>query len=168
MTSSSVLKMKAKKTSSDTGLGQNAKNTLAKELTKVLADSYLLFMKTQVVHWNVVGPLFTPVHTLTEQQYNELFTAIDEIAERIRALGAPAPVSLKELIKESTIKEETGVQSAEKMIQSLVSANEAVAKQARKVATKAGELGDQATEDMMVGRIATHEKAVWMLSALLQ
>ena len=149
----------------DTGLDDEQK--LASCVAASLADSYLLMVKTQGYHWNVAGPLFYSLHNLTEAQYNDMFAAIDELAERIRALGYPAPTSITDMISRSVIEEETGNPTAEQMIDNLVKDHEAVAQRFREFVSRAEVPSDVATADMLTGRITFHEKASWMLRALL-
>lgn len=139
-----------------------------RSLETLLADSYTLYMKTHSYHWNVTGPMFTTLHTMFETQYTELALAVDEIAERIRALGAPAPGSYSQFQALATVKEDTTVPKATTMIENLVADHEAVTASARKVAQIAGEAGDNASEDLGVRRIDVHEKAAWMLRSHLE
>ena len=132
------------------------------QLAKLLASSYTLYVKTHNYHWNVTGPMFTTLHTLFEVQYTELAIAIDEIAERIRSLGAYAPGSFAEFSKISVIKEETGHPKAEEMIRELVADQDKIVKLARKLVSAAEEGKDQATADLATRRIDVHEKNAWM------
>ena len=138
------------------------------ELSVLLASSYTLYLKTQNYHWNVTGPMFTTLHTLFETQYTELALANDEIAERIRALGAFAPGSLAEFAKVSVVKEAKGRSTAKEMIQILVADQRAVAKAAHKVIEAADKAGDQATADLGTRRVDIHEKNAWMLQSHLE
>ncbi|MDX1400640.1 MAG: DNA starvation/stationary phase protection protein [Kiloniellales bacterium] len=147
--------------------GIEDKKRLAGLLTGVLADSYILMVKTQGYHWNVVGPLFTSVHELTEKQYRSLFEAVDEIAERIRALGMVAPSSITEMIPFTEIQEDTANPSTEEMLLSLIADHEVVCRKLRKTEELAQDLGDAVTSDMMTQRMAFHENAIWMLRALV-
>ena len=133
----------------------------------MLADAYVLLVKTQGVHWNVVGPLFFSLHQLTEAQYQDLFGAIDEIAERIRALGYPAPTSIAHMMPHSAIVEETGNSSAEQMVEALVHDNETVARRLLEAVEIAEGLRDAATADLLTERLRVHEKAAWMLRATI-
>ncbi len=137
-------------------------------LSRLLADSYTLYLKTQNFHWNVTGPQFVALHTLFEQQYTELSTAVDEIAERIRALGARAPGSYTEFGKLATVKEASGEPSAEEMIQQLRDDNATLAKTANELLSTAGHAGDDVSADLGTQRQTIHEKSAWMLGALLQ
>lgn len=137
-------------------------------LSALLADSYTLYLKTHSYHWNVTGPMFTTLHTLFETQYTELALAVDEIAERIRALGAPAPGSYSQFIQTATVKEDQGVPSATDMIRNLVADHAAVTAAARSVIGTAEAAGDQASADLGVRRIDVHEKSAWMLRSHLE
>ncbi len=137
-------------------------------LEGLLADSYTLYLKTHNYHWNVTGPMFTTLHTLFETQYTELALAVDEIAERIRALGAPAPGSYSQFMERAKVKEDTTVPAAREMIEILGADQVLVADAARRV-VKAGEAaGDDASVDLGVRRIDTHEKSAWMLRSHLE
>ena len=136
-------------------------------LRRLLADSYTLYLKTHNFHWNVTGPMFTTLHTLFETQYTEYALAVDEIAERIRALGAPAPGSYSEFAALAAVKEAAGGESATEMIETLVADQEGVVEAARRVVEAAGAAGDQASEDLGVRRIDVHEKNAWMLRSHL-
>ncbi|MCC7044216.1 MAG: DNA starvation/stationary phase protection protein [Acidobacteria bacterium] len=138
------------------------------ELSVLLASSYTLYLKTQNYHWNVTGPMFTTLHTLFETQYTELALANDEIAERIRALGAFAPGSLAEFSKLSVVKEAKGRSTAKEMIQTLVADQRAVAKAAHRVIDAAENASDQATADLGTRRVDVHEKNAWMLQSHLE
>lgn len=137
-------------------------------LEQLLADSYTLYLKTHSYHWNVTGPMFTTLHTLFEQQYTELALAVDEIAERIRALGSPAPGSYTQFMQRATVKEDTGVPAASDMIQTLVGDCELVVASARSVVRAAEAAGDDASGDLGVRRIDLHEKAAWMLRSHIE
>ncbi|MEO1328269.1 MAG: DNA starvation/stationary phase protection protein [Pseudomonadota bacterium] len=147
--------------------GIEAKRQLATALTGVLADSFVLMIKSQGYHWNVVGPLFQPIHDMTQVQYRDLFDAIDVIAERIRALGQVAPGSFTDLIAHAEIDEETRLRSAGEMVTRLVEDHETIARRFRKLSGLAAEAGDGATEDLSNARIAFHEKSAWMLCAIV-
>jgi starvation-inducible DNA-binding protein len=161
----SVLKMKTDVENPETGLEHRKR--LAGNLSALLADTYLLLVKTQGYHWNVVGPLFVSLHRLTEEQYQDLFEAIDNLAERIRALGHPAPSSISEMIALTQIEEDSGNASAEQMVESLVRDHEAVVRRLREATIAAEELHDVATAGMLTDRIQFHEQAVWMLRAVI-
>ena len=144
------------------------KKDIAQGLSVLLADSYTLYLKTHNFHWNVVGPMFQALHLMFETQYTELALAVDLIAERIRALGIPAPGSYAEFGKLTSVKEAVGVPKATEMIRQLLESNEAVIAAAKKAFPAAEEAGDQATMDLLTQRITTHEKTVWMLKSLLE
>ena len=149
------------------GIEDAARQEIAKGLSVVLSDSYILYLKTHGFHWNVTGPMFQTLHTLFETQYNELALAVDEVAERIRALGEFAPGSFKQFTSLANIGEQDGVPEAKDMIKQLLEGNEAVAASARKVIPIAEEANDQASADLMVQRVQAHEKTAWMLRSLL-
>lgn len=137
-------------------------------LSGLLADSYTLYVKTHSYHWNVTGPMFTTLHTLFETHYTELALAVDEIAERIRALDAPAPGSYSQFAELASVKEDTGVPKATDMIRNLVADMGTVVDTARKLVRAAEEAGDDASVDLGVRRIDVHEKAAWMLRSHLE
>ena len=139
-----------------------------KGLSRLLADSYGLYLKTHSYHWNVTGPMFQTLHLMFEQHYNELALAVDLIAERIRSLGIYAPGSYTQFRELATIKEETGVPKAKAMITDLVIGHETVAKTARSIFAVAEEGSDEATLDLLTQRIQLHEKTAWMLRSLLE
>jgi starvation-inducible DNA-binding protein len=145
-----------------------ARNETAASLGRLLGDSYMLYLKTQGFHWNVVGPRFEPLHSFFQEQYLELAAAIDEIAERIRALGVKAPSSFSEFAALTSVAEETGAPSADGMIRQLFTDHTMAARTARQVVATAEASGDVATADLATGRVAQHEKAAWMLNSLLQ
>jgi len=136
-------------------------------LRQVVADTYALIGQTHICHWNVRGPSFFSLHTAFEQQYNELFLAVDEIAERIRALGAFAPGGLSNLARMAGIDEIVEDASAEDMVRHLVKANEKLLADLQKARDLAGEAGDSESEDLMIARIQVHEKTIWMLKSYL-
>jgi len=136
-------------------------------LRQVVADSYAVLGQTHICHWNVRGPSFFSLHNAFEEQYTELFKAVDEIAERIRALGAFAPGGLGNLAKMAGMKEIKEDASSTEMVQHLSSANKSLAINLAKVRDAAGDAGDDQTEDMMIGRIQVHEKTIWMLDSFL-
>lgn len=151
----------------DIGLKKTDQKKIAEGLSGVLADSYTLFLKTQNYHWNVTGPHFGPLHDLFEEQYRELFDAIDEIAERIRTLGFRAPGTLKEFGDLASVKEQTGQPDAMEMVKNLAEANETVHKTLRSAFETADEAGDEGTADLMVERMQAHAKNIWMLRSHL-
>lgn len=140
---------------------------IADELSHFLADTYVVYLKTQNFHWNVTGPNFAALHKLFEEQYQQLADAVDVIAERIRALGETAPASLSEFQKLTSIKEETGTPSAENMLRKLAKDHEVLVEHANIVFTKAEKAADQATMDLLIERIREHEKTIWMLKSSL-
>lgn len=152
----------------DIGIKEKDRLKIADGLSHVLADSYTLYLKTHNFHWNVTGPMFNTLHLMFEQQYTELATAVDLLAERIRALDQPAPGSYKQFAKLSTIKEAEGVPNAEEMIRQLVAGQEAVARTARQVFAAAEKGNDQPTADLLTERMQVHEKNAWMLRSLLK
>ena len=149
------------------GMSDEQRATIAKGLAKVLADSYSLSIKTHNYHWNVTGRQFNALHSMFEEQYTELFTAIDEIAERIRALGHLAPGSFREFTELTSIKDGDGKNSADAMIRDLVESQEIVARICRELFPAAEEAGDQPTCDLLTVRMQTHEKTAWMLRSML-
>lgn len=149
------------------GITETNRCAIADGLSHLLADSYVLFLKTHNYHWNVTGPMFPALHTMFEAQYTELFTAVDEIAERIRTLGAFAPGSFHAFNKLSKIKEETGQPTPDEMIRNLVLGQEAVVKTARDIIKIAAEANDEPTIDLLTQRMQVHEKNAWMLRSLI-
>lgn len=150
----------------NTGITESDSKRIAEGLGRVLADSYTLYLKTHNYHWNVTGPSFPQLHSLFETQYTELATAVDDIAERIRALGHPAPGSYKQFAALSEIKEADGaVPSADKMVATLAKDNETVVSTCRSVLPVAQEANDEATADLLIERMREHEKTAWMLRA---
>jgi starvation-inducible DNA-binding protein len=137
-------------------------------LSTLLASSYTLYLKTHNFHWNVTGPMFNSLHTMFEVQYSELALAVDEVAERIRALGAFAPASYTEFSRLTTVKEETSRPAATEMIRMLASDQEVVAEAARRVIEAADAAKDQATADLGTRRLEVHEKNAWMLRSHLE
>jgi starvation-inducible DNA-binding protein len=137
-------------------------------LSKLLADTYTLYLKTHNYHWNVTGPMFNTLHTLFETQYTEYALAVDEIAERIRAIGARAPGSYTEFAELASVKEDRGSPPAMEMISNLAADQESTVASARKIVEVAEAAGDQATADLGVRRIETHEKNAWMLRSHLE
>ncbi|CAN96976.1 MULTISPECIES: Dps family protein [Sorangium] len=151
-------------------IGIDAKNRelIGAGLGRVLADTYTLYLKTHNFHWNVTGPMFQTLHLMFEQQYNELALAVDLVAERIRALGLPAPGTYKQFVALSTIKEDDGVPKATDMIKRLVEGHETVARTARELFPVAENANDQPTCDLITQRLQVHEKTAWMLRSLLE
>ena len=152
----------------DIGIEANKRQEIAGGLSRVLADSYTLFLKTHNFHWNVTGPMFQTLHLMFEQHYNELALAVDLIAERIRALGVPAPGTYRQFAALSSIREEDGIPKAQEMIRLLVDGHEAVARTSRAVFTTADDANDQPTCDLLTQRMQLHEKTAWMLRSLLE
>ncbi len=152
----------------DIGLAKKDRQKIATGLSRVLADSYTLYLKTHNFHWNVTGPMFQTLHLMFETHYTELAVAVDDIAERIRALGHPAPGTYKAFEKLSSIPMEDGVPKATDMIRSLVKGHEAVAKTARTAFVDADAAGDEPTADLLTQRMQVHEKTAWMLRSLLE
>ena len=152
----------------DIGINKKDRAKIAEGLSRLLADSYTLYLTTHNFHWNVTGPMFNTLHLMFETQYNELALAVDEIAERIRALGFPAPGTYKEFVKLASIKEVEGVPKANDMIRHLVAAQEATARTARKLFDTVDKANDQPTADVLTQRIDVHEKTAWMLRSLLE
>jgi starvation-inducible DNA-binding protein len=150
-----------------TGLGSSNRELLAESLSCVLADTYVLLVKTHVFHWNVVGPLFLPIHELTEQHYNDLFKAADDIAERIRALGHPAPLSFTNLKPKSVVSEERLSRSAHDIVAQLVEDHEEIVRRLRDISETAADYEDFVTHDLLNARLGFHEKAIWMLRAII-
>lgn len=150
------------------GMKEEDRVKVAEGLSKMLADTYTLYLKTHNFHWNVTGPMFQTLHLLFETQYNELALAVDLIAERIRALGFPAPGTYSEFAKLGSIKETQGVPKAEEMIRLLVEGQEAVVRTARAAFPAAEKAGDEATADLLTQRMQAHEKAAWMLRSHLE
>lgn len=152
----------------DIGISDNDRARIAQGLSKLLADSYTLYLMTHNFHWNVTGPMFQTLHLMFETQYNELALAVDQIAERIRALGYPAPGTYADYVKLSSIKETAGVPKAEKMIALLVEGQEAVARTARSVFPVVDKANDEPTADLLTQRMQIHEKNAWMLRSLIE
>jgi len=151
----------------DIGISTAERAKIAKGLSKLLADSYALYMMTHNFHWNVTGPQFNSLHLMFMGQYTEQWTALDLIAERIRALGHPAPGTYQEFAKLSSVEQIEGVPSATDMVRYLVKAQEATAKTARSLFPVVGEANDQPTADLLTQRLEVHEKTAWMLRSVL-
>ncbi|WP_281420354.1 Dps family protein [Georgfuchsia toluolica] len=152
----------------DIGLSENDRLKIAQGLSGLLADSYTLYLMTHNFHWNVTGPMFNTLHLMFMDQYTEQWNALDLIAERIRALGHPAPGTYKEFVKLASVKEIEGVPSALDMVRLLVAAQEATARTARKLFPLVDKASDQPTADLLTQRIEVHEKTAWMLRSLLE
>lgn len=150
------------------GMTTQQREEIAGKLSELLADSYSLYLKTHNYHWNVTGPLFNTLHSMFEQQYTELAVAVDDIAERIRALGVKAPGSYSEFAKLTSIAEATGKETADDMIRSLVEGQETVARTAREAFPAADAARDEPTADLLTQRMQIHEKTAWMLRSMLE
>ena len=151
----------------DIGIDQEDRVAIANGLSRLLADSYTLYLTTHNFHWNVTGPMFNTLHQMFEQQYVELATAVDEIAERIRALGVVAPGSYTQFAELSAVQEERGVPSAEEMIAQLVRDQETIVRTARDVFPLTEASQDEPSADLLTQRMQIHEKTAWMLRAMI-
>jgi starvation-inducible DNA-binding protein len=151
----------------DIGISEKDRVEIAEGLSRLLADSYTLYLKTHNFHWNVTGPMFNTLHLMFETQYTELATAVDLIAERIRALGVPAPGSYADFARLSSIKDAQGVPKAEDMIRELVAGQEAVVRTARAVFPVVERASDEPSADLLTQRMQVHEKNAWMLRSML-
>lgn len=160
--------MKNKDTKINIGINADDRKKIAQGLSAFLADSYILYLMTHNFHWNVTGPQFNSLHNMFMTQYTEQWNALDMIAERIRALGHPAPGTYKEFSKLASIKEIEGVPKATEMIQHLVDANEGTARTARALFRVVDDANDQPTADLLTQRLEVHEKTAWMLRSLLE
>lgn len=160
--------MKNNSTEINIGINAEDRQKVAHGLSVFLADSYTLYLMTHNFHWNVTGPQFNSLHNMFMSQYTEQWNALDMIAERIRALGHPAPATYKEFSQLATIKEVEGVPKAKEMIQYLVNANEGVARTARSLFSVVDGVNDQPTADLLTQRLEVHEKTAWMLRSLLE
>jgi starvation-inducible DNA-binding protein len=152
----------------DIGIPKKERLEIAKGLGNLLADTYTLYLKTHNYHWNVTGPMFSTLHTLFETQYTEMATAVDEIAERIRALGFPAPGSYKAFGKRARVVEDEDQPDAKEMIRRLVKGQEQVVRTARDAFPAAESAADEASADLLTQRLQLHEKNAWMLRSLLE
>ncbi len=152
----------------DIGISAKDRKKIADHLSKVLADTYSLYLKTHNFHWNITGPMFNSLHVMFETQYNELWTAADVIAERIRSLDVYAPGSYTQFGKLTSIKEETGVPDWKEMVQQLVDGHETAARTGRAAFKAADAADDQPTADLITQRLEAHEKTAWMLRSLLK
>jgi starvation-inducible DNA-binding protein len=151
----------------DIGIDADTRKEIADGLSRLLADTYTLYLKTHYFHWNVTGPMFQTLHLMFETQYTELALAVDLIAERIRALGFPAPGSYTQYAQLSSISETTAVPKATEMIKLLVEGQEAVCRTARSIYASTAKVSDEATADLLTQRLQLHEKTAWMLRSLL-
>ncbi|MCL2161311.1 MAG: DNA starvation/stationary phase protection protein [Betaproteobacteria bacterium] len=152
----------------DIGISKEDRAKIAKGLSRLLADSYTLYLTTHNFHWNVTGPMFNTLHQMFEGQYTELSDAVDLIAERIRALGFPAPGTFREFEKLTSLKQPEALPDAEGMIRQLLNNHEGVAKTARTVVPLAEKASDEPTLDLLTQRLQIHEKTAWMLRSLLE
>jgi starvation-inducible DNA-binding protein len=152
----------------DIGIKEQDRQAIAEGLSRLLADTYTLYLQTHNFHWNVTGPMFQTLHLMFETQYSELALAVDLIAERIRALGYPAPGTYSEYSKLSSIKETAGVPKAQEMIRLLVAGQEAVVRTARSIFPTVEGANDEPTADLLTQRMQVHEKTAWMLRSLLE
>lgn len=158
----------AKSATIDIGIDEKDRRRIAEGLSRLLADNFSLYLKTHNFHWNVKGPMFQTLHVMFMEQYNELWLALDAIAERIRALGFPAPGTVSEYAKLSSIRETAGVPEAQEMVRLLVEGHEAVARTARKIFPAVEKASDEPTADLLTQRLQVHEKTAWMLRSLLE
>jgi len=149
------------------GLKDNARQVVAQALGKLLADTYVLALKTQNFHWNVAGPRFPFLHPMFQQQYEELSAATDEIAERIRALGHAAPGTMAEFLTLATVKEPPSGLDADAMVRALLADHEAVIRELRAAQREIQEAGDEESSDLAIGRLGAHGKTAWMLRVQL-
>ena len=152
----------------DIGISHSDRAKIVEGLSKLLADSYTLYLMTHNFHWNVTGPQFNSLHNMFMTQYTEKWNDLDIIAERIRALGFPAPGTYKQFVKLTAIKEVEGIPKADEMISLLVNAHETVARTARSLFSTVDEVNDQPTADLITQRLEVHEKPAWMLRSLLE
>jgi starvation-inducible DNA-binding protein len=154
-------------TTIDIGIEEAHRKEIAEGLSRVLADTYTLYLKTHNYHWNVTGPMFNTLHLMFETQYNELWMAVDILAERIRSLGEFSPGTYREFAELTSIEEATGVPSAEEMLADLVAGHEACARTARTVFPIAEAGKDESTADLLTQRLQIHEKTAWMLRSMI-
>jgi starvation-inducible DNA-binding protein len=150
------------------GMDEQDRRAISEGLSRLLADSYTLYLKTHNYHWNVTGPMFSTLHTMFEEQYTELAVAVDEIAERIRALGFPAPGSYRRFSELTAIEEENAVPDSREMIHQLLIGHETLVRTAREIFPAADEAGDEPTADLLTQRMQIHEKNAWMLRSMLE
>lgn len=149
------------------GISEPQRQEISEKLARLLADSYTLYLKTHNYHWNVTGPQFNTLHTMFESQYSELAIAVDDIAERIRALGVKAPGSYKDFARLTSIEESAGGESADEMVRQLTEGQEAVVRTARNAFPAADGANDEPTADLLTQRMQVHEKNAWMLRSML-
>ncbi len=150
------------------GISSSDREAIAQGVGELLADTYTLYLKTHNFHWNIVGPRFHDLHLMFEAQYTELSTAVDEVAERIRTLGFPAPGTYSQFAKLSSIEETDGVPDAETMVRILTEDNETVVRTARRILPLAQQADDESTASLISDRMVVHEKTAWMLRSLLE
>ncbi|MEM8771297.1 MAG: DNA starvation/stationary phase protection protein [Pseudomonadota bacterium] len=165
--SNEIYAVRAKELPGGAGVAREDRKALAGMLGAALASTYTLYHKTHAYHWNITGPLFYSVHKLTDEQYQDLAAAADEIAERIRSIGFEAPVGLALYADNDTIKDVEGTPRAGEMIQELAQDHLKIAEQMRPFVAEADDVGDVYTADLLTGRIGVHEEAAWMLNAIL-
>jgi len=149
------------------GIAENERREIAESLERMLADTFTLYLKTLNFHWNVTGPMFQPLHAMFEHQYTELAGAVDQIAERIRALGFPSPGTYQEFAQLTSIRLDDGAPTAEEMIRSIVEGHETVTRTARSAFKVADKSKDEASVDLLTERLQIHEKTAWMMRSLL-
>ncbi len=164
---SNVLNVKPHSEEVRTGISATDRKTIAQVLSSILTDTYLLVIKSHVYHWNVVGPLFQPIHEMTEDHYESLFKACDDLAERIRALGHTAPLTDKRVLADGNITIDRTAPTAGEMVKELVADHEALCRKMRDCAEMAEEKSDFVTHDLLTGRLTYHEKAIWMMRAII-
>jgi len=152
----------------DIGINEGDRKQISEGLSRLLADTYTLYLKTHNFHWNVTGPMFQTLHSMFMVQYTELWNAVDEVAERIRSLGFRAPGSYADFSKLTSIKDASGAPTAMEMVKDLVKGHEVVAKTARDIFPAAEKGSDEATLDLLTQRIRIHEKTAWMLRSLTE
>lgn len=152
----------------DIGISEQDRRSIVEGLSRLLADTYTLYLKTHNFHWNVTGPMFQTLHLMFETQYTELAAAVDLIAERIRALGSPAPGTYAQFAQLSSVKEPDGVPAAQEMIRQLMQDQETVTRTARSMFKATDEANDEPTADLLTQRMQVHEKTAWMLRSLLE
>ena len=150
------------------GISEKDRNSIVEGLSRLLADTYTLYLKTHNFHWNVTGPMFQTLHLMFETQYTELAMAVDLIAERIRALGSPAPGTYAQFAQLSSVKEPDGIPSAQQMIEQLMRDQETVVRTARSIFPVVEQASDEPTADLLTQRMQVHEKTAWMLRSLLE
>ncbi|MES2644551.1 MAG: Dps family protein [Myxococcota bacterium] len=152
----------------DIGISEPEREEIVAGLSRLLADTYTLYLKTHNFHWNVTGPMFNTLHLMFMAQYTEMWTSVDLVAERIRSLGAPAPGTYEEFAKLTSIASTAGVPAAMEMVRQLVQGHEAVIRTARSVFPVVEKAGDEASADLLTQRLQVHEKTAWMLRSLLE